>query len=114
MNTSQFLIRKATVKDFEKVFDLYKSVSKKNGGLARNEDEITIDYVKSFVEKSFHNGVQFVIEDKLRDAKIIAEIHCYKLEPKVSGHILSDLTISVNPDYQGIGFGKKLFQTLLE
>ncbi len=113
MNTDQFLIRKSTVEDLEKIFDLYNIVSKKVGGLARTENEITKNYVKNFVEKSLQNGIQFVIVDKLDNEKIIAEIHCYKLEPKVFGHVLSELTIVVDIECQGKGLGKKLFQTVL-
>lgn len=113
MNTDQFFIRKAVVQDYEEILDLYNVVSKTIGGLARTENEITKEYVKKFIEKSSKNGIQFVIVDKLHNEKIIAEIHCYKLEPRVFGHILSELTIAVDTKYQGKGFGKKLFQTLL-
>lgn len=113
MNTDQFLIRKAADKDVDEIFLLYKRVSRTIGGLARTKDEITKEYVKNFTEKSSGNGIQFVIVDKLHNEKIIAEIHCYKLEPKVFGHILSELTIAVDTEYQGKGLGKKLFQTVL-
>ncbi|MES3017989.1 MAG: N-acetyltransferase [Bacteroidota bacterium] len=114
MNTDQFLIRKAEVQDIEKIFDLYQVVSRTIGGLARTEDEITRDYVKNIIEKSLQNGVQFVIVDKANYEKIIAEIHCYKLEPNVFSHVLSDLTIAVDTEHQGKGLGKKLFQTVLD
>lgn len=32
-----------------------------------------------------------------------------RIEPNVFGHILSELTISVDPFYQGKGLGRKLF-----
>ncbi len=114
MNTDQFFIRKAEVKDYKKIFDLYILVSKTIGGLARAENEITKDYVKNFINKSLQNGIQFVIVDKLHLEKIIAEIHCFKLEPKVFRHVLSELTIAVDTDYQGKGLGKALFLTLLD
>ena len=114
MIIDQFLVRKAIVTDFEKIFDLYNVVSETTGGLARTENEITKDYVKNFIEKSFQNGIQLIIVDKFYNEKIIAEIHCYKLEPSVFGHVLSELTIAVDSNYQGKGFGKKLFQTLLD
>lgn len=114
MNTDQFFIRKAVVKDFEEIFDLYSLVSKTIGGLARTENEITKDYVKNFVEKSLQDGIQFVILDKFNNGKIIAEIHCYKLEPRVFVHNLSELTIAVDTTHQGKGLGKKLFQTVLD
>ena len=114
VNTDQFLIRKAVDKDFEKIYSLYNLVSRTTAGLARTESEITKDYVKQFFEKSSQNGIQFTIVDKLNDEEIIAEIHCYKLEPRVFGHILSELMIAVSTKYQGTGFGKKLFQMLIE
>ncbi|HQV77972.1 MAG TPA: N-acetyltransferase [Chitinophagales bacterium] len=113
MNTDQFLIRKAVSNDLSEIVDLYILVSKTIGGLARTENEITNDYVKEFMEKSLQNGVQFVIVDNFNNEKIIAEIHCYKLQPSVFGHILSELTIAVNTEYQGKGLGKKLFETVL-
>lgn len=99
MNTDQFLIRKAVSKDLGKIVDLYTLVSKTIGGLARTENEITKDYVKEFVGKSLQNGIQFVIVDNYNHEKIVAEIHCYKLQPRVFGHILSELTIAVDNEY---------------
>lgn len=113
MNTDQFLIRKADMADASGIFELYKTVSKKVGGLARTEIEITSAYVANFTAKSIESGVQFVIIDQLDENKIIGEIHCYKLEPTVFRHVLSELTVAVDPSYQGKGLGKKLFITLL-
>lgn len=73
-----------------------------------------MDYVKEFTEQSSQTGAQFVVIDTLDNNKIIAEIHTFKLIPKVFNHILSELTIAVNPNYQGQGIGKKLFKTLLK
>jgi ribosomal protein S18 acetylase RimI-like enzyme len=114
MNASQFIIRKATLEETDQIFGLYKTVSKEVGGLARIEKEITKTYIENFSYKSFENGLQFVVTDALNEQAIIAEIHCYQLEPGVFQHILSELTVAVHPDYQGKGLGKKLFQTLLD
>lgn len=113
MNINQFLIRKAEENDFEKIFDLYSLVSKTTGGIARTENEITKEYVQNFLEKACLNGLQFIVVDTFENDNIIAEVHCYKLEPVVFAHILSELTIVVNPQYQGMGLGKQLFKTLL-
>lgn len=114
MNVTQFIIRKAALEDTNGIFELYKRVSKEVGGLARVEKEISKTYIESFSSKSFENGLQFVVTDPLNEQAIIAEIHCYQLEPGVFKHILSELTVAVHPDYQGRGLGKKLFQTLLD
>ena len=113
MDKQEFEFRKATIKDTDAIFRLYKKVSKIKGGLARTEEEISKKYVEQFVLKSLNNGVEFIIVDKSQENKIIGEIHCYKLEPKVFNHIFSELTIAINPEYQGKGLGKRLFETLL-
>ncbi|SHF98397.1 GNAT family N-acetyltransferase [Pedobacter caeni] len=113
MNVTQSIIRKATPEDASQIFELYKTVSKNIGGLARTENEITRAYVENFSNKSFENGLQFVVIDPLNEQEIIAEIHCYQLEPGVFKHILSELTVAVHPEYQGKGLGKQLFQALL-
>lgn len=106
-----YIVRKAIASDKEKIFWLYKKVSKTLGGLARNNDEITEVYIKNFCSKSQNNGIQLIIEDNNR---FVAEIHCYKLEPFVFNHVLSELTIAVDPEFQGKGLGKLIFQTLLK
>ena len=46
--------------------------------------------------------------------QLIAEMHCSKPTPKVFDHVVSDLTIVVQPDFHGQGLGKLLFTTLLK
>lgn len=107
-------IRSANTTDESKIFELYKAVAKNTGGIARSEDEITRTYIKTNLEKSLKNGVSFIIEHPEDLSKIIAEIHCYPLEPKVFHHILSELTVVVHPHFQGKGLGKLLFTALLD
>ena len=109
----KFITRKSTFEDKNQIFNLYKKVSKQVGGLARSFDEITESYVENFINKSHKNGLQLVIQNPLNNS-IVAEIHCYKLEPKIFEHILSELTIVVNPDFQSQGLGKIIFQSLLD
>jgi ribosomal protein S18 acetylase RimI-like enzyme len=104
-----FVTRKATQKDVAQILELYQKVSLEVGGLARTFDEISKSYVENFTQKSIQSGVQWVIEDT-KDEQIIAEIHCYQLDPKV----FSELTIAVAPQYQGKGLGRIIFQALLE
>lgn len=84
------------------------------GGLARSYEEITEDYINNMLSKSQDGGIQLVIPSPTIPDAVIAEIHCSKFEPKVFGHILSDLTIVVDPGFQGKGIGKMIFQTLLD
>jgi ribosomal protein S18 acetylase RimI-like enzyme len=107
-----YQIRLATITDSNKIYELYKEVSKTTGGIARTNIEITEDYIYTFTTKALNTGLQFVVEN-IQEGTIVGEIHCYKLEPKVFSHILSDLTIVVHPSFQGNGFGNELFRTLL-
>ena len=43
----------------------------------------------------------------------MGEIHCYKAGIACFDHLLGDLTIAVDPDYQGQGVGKALFMAVL-
>ena len=84
------------------------------GGLARSYEEITEEYINNILSKSQDGGIQLVIPNPASPDAVIAEIHCSKFEPKVFGHILSDLTIVVDPGFQGKGIGKMIFKTLLD
>ena len=106
-------IRFATKSDQEKILMLYKKVSKDIGGIARTESEITADYISENLNYSLENGICLVVEDN-QNKKIIGEIHCYKLQPRVFDHVLSELTIVVDQDCQGQGIGKLLFEYLLK
>jgi ribosomal protein S18 acetylase RimI-like enzyme len=109
----KYIIRRVIESDLEKILALYKLVSNNIGGLARTYDEINKNYIEQIHSKSKRNGLQFIIQENLKEDKIIAEIHGYKLEPKVFSHVLSEITIVVHPDYQGKGLGKEIFQHLL-
>ncbi len=100
--------------DKEKIISLYKEVSKNIGGIARTKSEITSRYIQDFMTKSAENGIQLIIEDPHNKNQLIAEIHCYKLTPKVFHHILSELTLVVHPSFQRMGIGEQLFTKLLD
>ncbi len=106
-----FKTRFARFDDKKRILNLYKKVSKNIGGIARTENEITENYIETNLKKSISNGACLVIENT---NQLIGEIHCYKLEPNVFNHILSELTVVVDYEYQGQGLGKLLFKSLLE
>lgn len=82
------------------------------GGIAHSQKEITYSYISGFCSKSQYGGIQLITIDS-KTNKVIAEIHCYKPDAKIFSHVLSNLTIVVDPNYQGKGIGKELFQALL-
>jgi len=110
----KYVIREGNTSDLHKIVALYRTVASRSGGIAREADEITEAYVRSFIEKSLESGIILTIEDPEDPETLIAEVHTYKPGIKVFAHIFSDLTIAVHPDYQGKGIGKLLFGTLLQ
>lgn len=107
-------IRNADTIDFDKIFSLYQKVASQSVGLARSGEEITEQYVQNFMRHSSQSGIELIVEDPNNRSQVIAEIHCYKLVPKVFTHVLSELTIAVDPDFQGKGIGKMIFSQLLD
>lgn len=106
------VIRQGSVNDKDRILSLYKKVSGHSDGLARRLEEMTEDYVSEFMTLADRSGLQFVAEDP-ESQQIVGEIHCYTPTPRVFGHILSELTVAVDPGYQGQGVGKALFKALL-
>lgn len=104
-------IKKTRVEYWHEILELYRMVAKVSGNLARTSDELSEDYVRSFLRKSQITGLSLIAFDGMN---IIGEIHAYKLEPKVFSHVLSELTIAVHPDFQGKGVGRALFSAFLE
>jgi len=109
-----FKIRHANTSDFNKIYALYKKVATKTTGLAHSGDEITDEHIESIMQNSSETGIELVIDHPDNSNQIIAEIHCYKLIPKVFSHVLSELTIAVDPDHQGKGIGRMIFMYLLD
>jgi ribosomal protein S18 acetylase RimI-like enzyme len=93
------------------ILRLYRRVASFPGGLARLEDEIDEPYVRSFVTRSLDNGIAQVVE--AADGRVIGEIHAYSPGLYCFAHVLTDLTIAVDPGSQGSGIGRLLFQSLL-
>jgi len=134
------ILRPAVAADRDAIIALYKKVSRLSGGLARSEEEVTVEYMSDILEKTQnYAGIHFVMVQAPADAAhsanatagaiigepanpslggpagiIIGEIHCYKPDLKCFDHMLSDLTIAVDPDFQGQGIGKTLFSAVLD
>ena len=102
-------LREATPDDVQAIFELYKTVSAIEGGIARLSGEITMDYLSDFVHKSIDDGLIIVCEDADHPEKLIGEIHAYKSDLTVFRHVLGNLTLVVDPAHQG----KKIGRTLL-
>jgi len=105
-------IRPITAEDTAEVLALYRRVACSPGGIARLEDELSEAYVRAFVTKALSDGIGLVAVDK--SGSIMAEIHAYKPEPYCFSHVLSELTVVVDPTTQGKGIGKTIFTAFLQ
>ena len=101
-----FQIRAATPDDVAALVDLHKAAAAVPDGLARRPDEITRDYVERFLA-----GVSFVAVGS--DGVIWGEIHAGRESVALFSHVLSNLTVAVHPDRQGLGIGSRLFEVLI-
>ncbi|MBV1908236.1 MAG: GNAT family N-acetyltransferase [Kangiellaceae bacterium] len=103
-------IRTTTIKDIVAIQSLYQKVAALTGGLAREEKEIDEHYISDFVKRSLACGLSFVA---VRDSQVLGEIHCYSPPESCFSHLLSSLTIAVDPSSQGLGVGRQLFENLM-
>lgn len=103
-------IRPSTPADAPAVRALYQRVAQASGGLARQPNEITADYVQHFLDRAQAQGVGLVAEQA---GQVVAEIHAYASGLQIFAHVLGDLTVAVDAAVQGRGVGRRLFEALL-
>lgn len=104
-------IRKAEIKHKLELLKLYRKVAEISDGIIRNENEIDEEYISDFLKNSIDNGLILI---GTVDEKIVGEIHAYTPDIFAFQHILTDLTIIVDPNNQGQGIGRKLFENFLK
>ncbi|MCA8829083.1 GNAT family N-acetyltransferase [Hymenobacter pini] len=103
-------IRTSTLQDAPAIQKLYQRVSAESGGLARQPEEITEDYVQHFLTRSTTQGIGLVAEQA---GELVAEIHAYQAGLQIFAHVLGDLTVAIAPAAQGQSLGRRLFTELL-
>ena len=104
-------IRESKIADKNPLQALYLEVSQNRKGIARSPEEISDAYVLNILNCPTNGGLHLV---GFEDGKMIAEIHAEKYGLGIFDHILSGLTIVVHPEYQGKGYGKKIFEHFLK
>lgn len=104
-------IRNTTLEDAQAIQRLYQAITLFPDGIIRTHDEITIEYVEDLIQKCTTKGLALVAT---LDDKLIGEIHAYTPEVYAFQHLLSDLTIMVDPVHHDQGVGSLLFNNFLE
>ena len=107
----EFLIREPNLEDVPALVLLYKKVSA-SGGLGRTEEEINADYISDFLHKSLARGKGLVLYPATEPTKIVGEIHGYTLGLQTFSHVFEQITMVIDPAYQGQGLGKKILNAL--
>jgi putative acetyltransferase len=108
----QFLIAALNGDATQKVVTLYRAAAAARGGLARAPDEIDDAYVRRFLESAARDGVSRAAF--AGDGTLVGEIHALRMSPRQFGHVLTDLTVAVHPDWRNKGLGTLLFGALIE
>ena len=108
---SDFTIRPATPDDAAAILALHRRAAAQPGGLARQPEEVTADYVAHLLTAAAHGGVNLVAEGA--DGRLCGELHAERMAVAIFAHVLTDLTVAVDPDWQGKGVGSALFHALI-
>ena len=109
---SELELRPTNLADAERLLALYRTVAATpNSGLARQGDEITPDYVEAFLA---HRDDDHVSIGAFLGHTLAGEIHATRMRPRQFNHVLTDLTIAVDPGMQGRGVGSLLFGALFQ
>lgn len=106
-------LRRSFINDIPAIEELYLRTAAVEGGLARTAAEVSREYVENFVSRAVTNGIE-IVAIAGDPARIVGEIHCASPGIASFAHLLTDLTIAVDPEYQGQGIGRLLFTDLLE
>jgi len=107
-----FTVRSATPDDAAAVLALHRKVAAQPGGLARRPEEVTADYVAHALAASAEGGVNLVAQGA--DGTLCGELHAERMKVAIFAHVLTDLTVAVDPDWQGRGVGSALFRALID
>ena len=109
---SDFTVRTATPEDAAAILALHRKVAALPGGLAREPGEVTAEYVAHAMAIAADGGVNLVAVGS--DGSLCGELHVERMKVGIFAHVLTDLTVAVDPDWQGRGVGSALFRALIE
>lgn len=105
-----FNLRRSTQDDAAAILAVYKAAARQGGGILRREDEVTETYVVHNIANSLATGLSLLAE---RDGVCVGELHGWARPVRQLAHVLSDVSIAVDPAAQGLGVGRLLFENFI-
>ncbi|WP_426015082.1 GNAT family N-acetyltransferase [Caulobacter sp. DWR2-3-1b2] len=109
---SDFIVRPAMPEDAAAILALHRRVAAEPGGLARQPEEVTEDYVAHAMSAADDGGFNLLAVGA--DGGLCGELHVERMKVRIFAHVLTDLTVAVDPVWQGRGVGSALFRALIE
>jgi putative acetyltransferase len=109
---SDFTVRPARIEDAPAILALHRKVVALPGGLAREPHEVTAEYIAHAMAGAADGGINLVAV--AADGGLGGELHVERMKVGIFTHVLTDLTVAVDPDWQGKGVGSALFHALFD
>jgi ribosomal protein S18 acetylase RimI-like enzyme len=104
------MLRALEPADGQAAYALYRLVARApDSGLARQADELTAEYVRENIRRALDGGIAL---GAFAGGRLIGVIRATPMGPRQFAHVLTDLTIAVDPRAQGQGVGAELFEAL--
>lgn len=107
------MTRFLTLEDAPKVVDLYRAIAHNKGGFVRAEEEISLAYVEKSLRRAQSGGIGICAVERATQ-RLVGVITARRLGLKVFEHVLSQVTIGVDPEFQSQGIGRRLFLDFIE
>jgi putative acetyltransferase len=107
----EYSVRNGRASDRDDLKALYIKVASIPGGLVRTAEEITDQYIDSTLNAALERGIIIVAEYQ---GKLIGSVIKYRPTIKILSHVLEEGSVLVDPEYQGMGIGTKIYTTLLD
>lgn len=103
-------IRPSTLDDAAAILAVYKAAARQGAGILRREHEVTEAYIHHNLTNSLATGLSLVV---LCDGVVVGELHGWARPVRQLAHVLSDISIAIDPVAQGSGLGRALFEALI-